>query len=165
MADATKEKHWEPVHHRKLSKIRKRIDEDFATCYWSEDCRTKDGGIPKEKTVDPIELFDSICDAVRDDLKSLSIMMDALARINAIAKYCLGDGIREEISKVCDRAFAACGVSDPATVNKLRNCDMCLGFGDFVRAWNDYVKRSRSGDVAGFLEWLSAAVATKEKGG
>lgn len=42
----------------KLEDVEKDIRENYATCYWSEDSRTKSGKVPKEVVVEPAKLLD-----------------------------------------------------------------------------------------------------------
>ena len=155
MADG-KGKDGKPVRTGKLSKIRKRLEEKYARCYWCEHSLTKDGDVPSEKVVEPLELFNMIVDAVRDDLKAYAVMCEAIARINALASYCVGEGIRGKIINLCEVALnhrnRLSGMCDAI------NCDMLRTYDDFVNAWNDYVMRSGNGSVSGFLAWLSRPV-------
>lgn len=41
-----------------IESIKRDIRENYATCYWSEDSRTKSGEIPKEVVVEPAKLLE-----------------------------------------------------------------------------------------------------------
>lgn len=138
----------------KLSEVRKLLEEKYAKCYWSEDSLTKNGDIPSEKAIEPLELFDMVVDAVRDDIKAYSVMCEVIARINALASYCVGDDVRGKIVHQCEIALKHRDMGDG--IVEAINCDMFRTYDDFVEAWNDYVMRSRNGSVSGFLSWLSS---------
>lgn len=41
-----------------IESIERDIRKNYATCYWSEDSRTKSGGVPKEVVVEPAKLLE-----------------------------------------------------------------------------------------------------------
>jgi ribosomal protein S26 len=154
MADKGKE------NTSKLSELRKLIEDEYAKSYWCEDSLTKNGDIPREKAIEPLELFDMVVDAVRSELKAYSVMCEVIARINDLARYCVGDDIiRGKIVHQCEIALEHRDMSD-GIVDAI-NSDMLRTYYDFVEAWNDYVRRSGNGSVSGFLSWLSSPAGKK----
>lgn len=48
-----------------LEDVERDIRKKYATCYWSEDSRTKSGGIPKEVVIEPAKLLERFKNARR----------------------------------------------------------------------------------------------------
>ena len=48
-----------------LDRIRRDIERNYATCYWSEDSLTRDGRIPRVKTIEPAKFLERIVRAMR----------------------------------------------------------------------------------------------------
>ena len=45
--------------------IRKDVEQNYARCYWNEDSMTKDGGIPREHTIEPAKFLERVVKACR----------------------------------------------------------------------------------------------------
>ena len=50
-----------------IDRIRKDVEQNYATCYWSEDGRTKLGWIPREKTIEPMKFLERVVRACKRD--------------------------------------------------------------------------------------------------